>query len=313
VSAEVAAGAAPRADQRERESAVALGIVLDAGIVAVMTTVSLAGGSFTLLAESIRGGLGCLLECFSYSVLRRIHRGTLSELDYGTGKLEQVANLTIGASMLAAALWIAIGALRILSGDRDVGSPLGLALAAMAGMVNLYINVVAWDGVRRMATGGDSLIMDAQVLLRWTKLVASLVIGVDLTVAALAHDDVVVAWADALGATFVSGYIAVNALAVLRQCLPDLLDRSAGAPVRLAVERALALHAGSYARLLRVRTRRSGRTAFVEIALAFDAGLELAEVGRRTAALEASVRETIAGVEVSVLASANAPGKSSAN
>ena len=118
------------------------------------------------MADSIRAGLGTLLECFSFVVLRRIHRGTLVDLDYGTGKLEQVANLVIGASMLGGAVWIVVGALSILSGDRELGTPIGLAFAAIAGMVNVYENLLALDGMRRAAAQGDSLLMEAQVVLR---------------------------------------------------------------------------------------------------------------------------------------------------
>ena len=272
----MSAAIAITADQRRRERAVALAIAMDLSMFFSFLTVSIVGGSFTLLAESIRGGLGIALECFSYVVLRRIHRGALVDLDYGTGKLEQVANLVISASMLLGALWIGAGALRILTGDRELGTPIGLAAAAIAGMVNLYVNLVAWDGMRRVAAAGDSLILQAQLTLRWTKLFASLVIAIGLTVAALSTDDVIVAWADGLGSLFVGGYLVKSALAVLRGALPDLLDRSADRTTRLAVERGLARHAGDYVRLQRVRSRRSGHTAFVEIALELDAGLSLA-------------------------------------
>jgi divalent metal cation (Fe/Co/Zn/Cd) transporter len=56
------------------------------------------------------------------------------------------------------------------------------------------------------------------------------VVSVGLTVSALSTDDVVVAWADSLGSLFVAGYMVLNALEVMRTSLPDLLDRSAGAP-----------------------------------------------------------------------------------
>lgn len=290
--------------QRAKERSVAIAIVMDVAITVAIVTVSVVGSSFTLMAESIRCGLGILLECFSYLVLRRIHRGVLADLDYGTGKLEQVANLVIGASMLFAAMWIVVGALRILSGDREIGTPIGLAFAAIAGMVNIYVNLLALDGMRRAAAQGDSLIMQAQLLLRRTKLFASVVVGIGLTVAAFSTDDVIVAWADALGSLFVAGYITVNAFKLLRTTLPDLLDRSAGIEIRQAVDRGLTRHAEAYAQLHRVRSRRAGHTAFVEISLGFDPGLSMAEVDRRVEALKTTMREEIDNVEISILASA---------
>lgn len=291
-------------DQRAKERSVASAIVMDVAIVATFVTVGVVGGSFTLLADSIRAGLGVVLECFSYVVLRRIHRGVLVDLDYGTGKLEQVANLVIGASMLFGAMWIVVGALRILSGDREVGTPIGLAFAAIAGMVNVYVNLLALDGMRRAAAQGDSVLMQAQLLLRRTKLFASVVIVIGLTVAAFSTDDRIVAWADALGSAFVAVYSTTIAFKVLYTALPDLLDRSAGTEIQQAVGRSLARHADAYAHLHRVRSRRAGHTAFVEITLGFDPGLSMAEVDRRIEALKTTMREEVDDVEISILASA---------
>ena len=294
-------------EQKAREHSFLVAIVLDIAIVIAMITVSIAGGSFTLLAETLRAILGLLPEWFAFGVLRRIHRGVLVDLDYGTGKLEQVANLVIGATMLLAAGWVVIGALEILSGERELGPPIGLAAAAIVGFINLYINVVAWDAIRRLPGVRDSTILMAQLTLRRTKLLASVVISADLTVAALSTDPVVVALADAVGSIWVAGYMMVIAYQALRESLPDLLDFSAGKPIQEGVERSLARHAGDYAQLKRVRTRRSSHTAFVEVALEFEAGLSMAEVDRRITALKSTMREEVGEAEVSVLASAQAP------
>ena len=304
VSAAAPAPVVLTADQRAKERAIASAILMDIVIVASFITIAVAGGSFTLLADSIRAGLGLLLECFGFVVLRRIHRRVLADMDYGTGKLEQVSNLVVAVSMLAGAAWIGVGALSILSGDRELGSPIGLAFAAIAGMVNVFVNFIALDAMRRAAAGGDSLIMQAQLLLRRTKLIASVVVAVGLTVAARSTDDMVVAWADALGAGFVAVYSALIALQVLRTAVPDLLDRSAGIDVRDAVDRGLARHRNVYTQVHRVRSRRSGHTAFVEIALGFDPGLTMAEVDRRIQALATTMREEVGEAEISIVPSA---------
>ncbi len=291
-------------DQKAREHSFLVAIILDIGIVVAMVTVAIVGGSFTLLAESIRATLGLFPEWFTFGVLRRIHRGVLADLDYGTGKLEQVASLVIGVSMLLASVWIVIGAFRILGGERELGAPIGLAAAAVAGMVNLYLNVVAWDGVRRLPGVRESTIMNAQLTLRWTKLLASIIISADLTVAALSTDPVIVAVADAVGSLLVAAYMLLIAFQALRGSLPDLLDFSAGKSIQEAVDRSLARHAGDYSQLQRVRTRRSSQTAFVEIALEFEPGLSMAEVDRRIASLKTTMREEVGEAEVSVLASA---------
>src|SRR4029453_6240930 len=83
----------------------------------------------------------------------RVHRGKLQDLEFGGGKLEQVANLVTGLGMLGAAAWIATKAMAIVSGPGGAGTPRGLALAAMVGALNAYINFLAWDRMRMAAEG----------------------------------------------------------------------------------------------------------------------------------------------------------------
>ena len=282
-------------------------IIVDAFMVTALLLGGIVGGSLTMMAEAIRASLSYGLECFTIVVLRRIHRGVLADMEFGAGKLEQVAGVVIAASMLFGAVWIGWNVTRLWSGQRHLGAPIGLAYAAIVGMVNLYANVVAWDSVHRSMTADASIIMDAQLRLRWVKLVSSLVVSVGLTVSALSTDDVVVAWADSLGSLFVATYMIVHAVGVLRSALPDLLDRSAGPGVRDAVTHALAMHASEYDRVLRLRSRRSGRTTFIEIHLAYNAALSMAQVQQRVEALKASINAELADAEVSVVAmSANA-------
>ena len=286
-------------------------IVADAAMCTALLLAGFLGGSLIMLAEALRGTLGYALECFTFVLLRRIHRGVLADMEFGAGKIEQIASAVIAVSMLLAAAWIGLNVLHIWSGQRELGAPIGLACAAIVGVINLYINVLAWDSVRRSTTADSSLIMHAQLRLRWVKLVASVVVGIGLTVSALSTDDVVVAWTDSLGGLFVAGYMVVHAAGVLRTAVPDLLDRSAGADVRGVVTRAVAAHAGDYARALRTRTRRSGRATFVEIHLAFDPNLSIAEVERRIETLRAMIVGQLPGAEVAVVATA-APGAAEA-
>jgi divalent metal cation (Fe/Co/Zn/Cd) transporter len=262
------------------------------------------GGSLTMIAEAIRGTLMLAIEYFGLSVLRHVHRRTLVDLEFGTGKLEQIANLVIGAGMLGGAAWIAAKAVAIIAGQRALGTPFGLALAAIAGAANAYVNFIAWAGMRRAAQAADSLVMQAQLTARIVKLVSSLIVLGSLTIAALSTDEEVVAWADVSGSLFVAAFIVFNAAGLLKSAIPDLLDRSAGATVRDVVDRALASHAGDFRRLKRLRSRRSGRVVFIELALGFEAGLSIAEVDRRVGAVKDSIQREIAEAEVSVLAHA---------
>jgi divalent metal cation (Fe/Co/Zn/Cd) transporter len=292
-------------EEGAEERALFFAIVADALILIAMGLSGIYGGSLTMVAETIRGVLMALIEVFAYALMRRIHRGMQSDLEFGIGKLEQVGNLAIGIGMLASAAWIASKAVAMIAGERALGTPIGLAFAAVFGAVNMLINLLAWDGMRRAARAESSLVMLVQLKSRMIKLVSSFVVLLAMTIAAVVTDEVVTAWADALGSLFVTGFIVINALRTVQASMFDLLDRSAGAPVRAAVERVLARHDAAFARLERLRSRRSGRTVFVEVALTFDPGLTMAEVNRRVEEIRQALLGEIEHGDIAIVASSS--------
>lgn len=288
-------------EQLAQERSIRFALLADLGVLALFVPVGLLGGSLTIKAEAIRFVLGMSIEIFAYTVMWRLHRGKLHDLEYGGGKLEQIANLVTGLGMLAGAAWIASKAMEIVSGHAAVGTPLGLALAAIVGALNAYVNFVAWDAMRRATKGDASLVMHGQLQARRVKLTCSLVVLFTMTIAALSTDNVVVASADAVGSVFVAIFMVLNGSEMLRTGIPDLLDRSAGKTVRDTVDRVLAESAGDYQRLDRVRSRRSGRVVFVEVVLSFEPALTIAEVNRRIAGLKESMAREIEHADISIL------------
>jgi divalent metal cation (Fe/Co/Zn/Cd) transporter len=298
----------PTPQQLAQERSLLFALFLDTAVLALFIPVAFMGGSLTIKAETIRFVLMMSIEVFALIVMWRLHRGKLTDMEFGGGKLEQIASLVTGIGLLGGAAWVATKAMAIVSGEAAVGTPLGLALAAMVGALNAYVNFIAWDGMRRaVAGGGGTLVMQAQLQARWVKLVCSAVVLVTMTVAALSADNVVVASADALGSIFVAGFMVVNGMQMLRICVPDLLDRSAGKSVRDTVDRVLADSAGNYQRLDRVRSRKSGRVVFIEVALAFEPGLTVGEVNRRIEALKAAMAKDIEHADISILTTGVTP------
>lgn len=291
-------------EQRQREQSIQLALYMDYAMVVGLVVVAFAGGSLTLLAEAVRAGLMTLIEVFALAVMKRIHRGRLAGLEFGSGKLEQLVNLLIAGGMFVGAGWIAWGVVELALGGRPVGTPAGFAAAAVLCAVNAYVNLIAWDAMRRAARGGGSLIMRGQLQARVVKLVSSLVVQATLTVAVLSTDAVVIAWADAAGALFVTAFILRSAFEMLSAGLPDLVDRSVREEFQAAINRMLTRHFDDYDRLDRVRTRRSGDQMFAEISLGFRRDLTLAEIDERVDAMKASLREEVGEADISILAAA---------
>lgn len=292
-------------DQLAKERSIRFAIFADCTMLVSFTLIGIIGGSLTLVAESIRGFLIITTEAFSFLVMRRVHRDSLLDLDFGTGKIEQIANLVISAGMVFGATWVFWGVFGILAGDKQIGSPLGLTVAAMIAAVNTYINVVAWDGMRRAARAGKSIIMQAQLRSRFVRVFSSLFVQTTMTIAAVSSDATIAIWAEAIGSAFVACFIVSNAFDMARAGLPDLLDRSVEEEVQLVINRALASHFDDYALLHRVRTRRSGSSVFVELVLAYDGAMPMAEVARRTAAMKQTLHTDIDGADITIEATSS--------
>lgn len=287
--------------QRKEEQALLFSLLADGCVIVVMAPIAFLGGSLTLMAESLRFVMMMIIEYFAYAVMWRVHRGKLQDMEFGGGKLEQIVNFVTGLGMLVAAGWIAFKAVAVISGYTPVGRPLGLALAAIIGAVNAYINVLIWQKMRNAAQGEPTLVMLGQLRARMVKLVSSLVVLLALTVAALSTDNVVVAWADALGSIFVASFIVWNALGMLRSSVPDLADRTAGPTVHETIDNVLTSLAGDYERLDRVRSRRSWRVVFIEVVLSFHPRLTIAEVNRRIDRLKLAMQERLEHADISIL------------
>jgi len=290
------------AEQRGREGALILAAALDSGLVVLLLLGGIGGESLTCLAEGIRGGLMTLIDLVALVVIRKIHRGALSGFDYGTGKIEQLCSIGIALGLASGAGLVGYDAVGMAVRGHSDATPLGLTLAAVVGALNLLVNFISWDAVRQATSGRPSAIMSAQLRARTTKLLASLLVQVTMTVAALAKDPVVVAIADAVGALMVCMVMAYAALRLMLEAVPDLLDHSIAHVAQPALEQAIPALPSSF-RFAGFRSRGTPRAFALEVMLACRDGTDVGEVARAERQLAAELRRLLPDIELSVAVS----------
>lgn len=285
-----------RPHQRSRESALALAAILDGVIGLALLVVGVMAGSLTCFAESLRGNMMWVIDLVSLAVLRRVHRGKLSGFDFGTSKIEQLCSIAIAVGLIVGAGWVAVDAFQLAAGESSA-TPLGLCLAAAVGAVNVFINFVAWDKIRRAARGHRSSIMDAQLVARRARLLSSLVVQATMTGAAVAKDPLVVAWLDAAGALVVSVIMVRAALRLFREAVPDLVDRSANHVAAPALVRGAALLPPGMT-IDSFSSRGTARAFVLEVALGCASTTELAAVRTAARVLADDLARTLPGVDI---------------
>lgn len=284
----------------KRERSMLLAGLSDIAIIAAAFAAAAWGNSLMMAAEGLRGALLVALEMVLLVLLRRIHRGWTHNFDYGAGKLEQFANLGIGAAMGLGGLWIGITAAYRWWNPPEQ-AVLGLGFAVLVGAVNLLQNGLALMALWRAGRDGTSLIMIGQVRTRLAKLISSGIVFVALCVNAVLEGSRWGLLADVLGSAFVALVMIQLALSMARQALPSLLDRTLDEAQQGSINRVLARHFDAYDELLTVRSRLSGNTAMIEVMLGFEPMRPIGEIQSVVDRVAQEVGDLIPGALVSVI------------
>ncbi len=277
-----------------------LGIVLDLSIVTCAAAAAVWGNSLSLLAELLRGIPLLALEAVLLVLLRRINRGQLTAYDYGTRKVEQLANLIAGATLIFGALWL-MSKLAARYGVPQEQPSIGLAFAALVAVVNLAVNITVLHSIWRAAQGGQSLILNGQIVVRLSKVVASALVTLAIAVNALFGPEGIGGIADLVGTAVVIVVMLVFGGQMVLQAMPHLVDRTLGEQQQLLINRALAERFEDFDDLQAVRTRTEGSNAWVEIELGFAPERPVGEAAKAADRIAAQVRELVPGARVLVV------------
>jgi divalent metal cation (Fe/Co/Zn/Cd) transporter len=284
-------------EERRKETAVLIPNLVDCVLLVLFIAVAVGTGSLTMLSETIRGGLMLGAALYGYVVLRAVHRRRLDRFEFGVAKIEQAVSLLIGVGLLVSGLWVAQSVVASLTSAGQPPSPRGLAVAAVANAINTAANILGWVMLVASREGATE-VYESQIRVRFTMMTSAIALQVTLTIAALAKDPGLVLLLDGLGATFVAGLMCINGVSMVSGALPDLLDAPARDAAAKAI-RAVAAEALTADQILKVRTRRSGPTAFAEVTLRSGAVSSTEELASKRSEIEDALRTN--GVDAEVL------------
>ena len=286
-----------------RERSILLACLLDLAVIIPFILIGLYANTLTLVAEALRGTLMVGLELVLWSMLRRIHRGRTTDYDYGVGKMEQFANLSIGVAMGAMGAWLLFAAFERW-GVPEAQRSTGMVVASLAALGNLVLNAVSLRALWLAGRDGTSAIMTVQIRSRAVKLVASAIVAASIAVNAVANLLLAPAWvagtAEAAGTVFVGLVMIQLCVSLWREAVPHLLDRSLDEARQTSINRALAGHFAHYDALMAVRSRIAGKQAHVDIALGFEPQRTIGEIQTVTDAVSRELNDLIPGSSVTV-------------
>jgi divalent metal cation (Fe/Co/Zn/Cd) transporter len=289
----------PTPAQRKQERALALVIWLDGLIIPPYLAVGLAVGSLAIIAEALRGGILLLVVGVSLRALRRAHRGLVGDFDYGIGKLERALSGGVAVLLLFAAGFIVWRA--FVMKPAVPPSPFLAALAIVLVLANLGVNSFPLIPLWRSIRGQPSLIVLSLFRAGLAKALGSVIVVASVCIHALASDPMAGRIAEAVGALVVVGLMIVIAAGLLREAMPDLLDRAIAEPMQMQVNRTLATFFHDYDELIAVRTRRSGNIAHVEITLGFAPERRLGDLSEIVARMREHLEQAIPNSDIVIV------------
>lgn len=254
-------------DQLDKEKAVFWAIVLDTVILAFFSVTGLLSGSMTALSEIIRFMLLLTIEYVSYAVLKRAHRGRFNEFEYGTGKIERITNLLVAFGLLLSSLYILSKIFS--SGDSVPISTNNLMLTIVSATVNLMANYYFSIAFIRSNETESSMIISSQIAARIAKTVASVVVLGILMLTLWLPDPRSARIVDLVGSIFLVGYMVYIADGLIKESLPEILDRTIPEPEHYQLLRILAENFDQYDGFNGYKARRSGKDLFILLSLSF--------------------------------------------
>jgi cation diffusion facilitator family transporter len=289
----------PTPEQLKQERALAIVILLDLLLIVPYLVVGIAVGSLVMVAEVLRGSLLLLVICVSLRTLRRSHRNLTGQYEYGIGKLERALSLAVAVLLLLAAGYIFWEA---FVGEVQPPTSRWLAILAVIFVclnlgINMYSLFPLWQSLREE----PSVIVLSHFRARLTKAFGSLVVVACVAIHMFSSNPMAGRIAEAIGSIIVAGFMIVIGVGLLREAMPDLLDRAISEPMQMQVNRVLANFFNDYDELIAVRTRRSGNTAHVEITLGFSPEKNLGALFEILARMQKDLEQAIPNSDILIV------------
>jgi ferrous-iron efflux pump FieF len=259
-------------------------------LVGIKTFAYFASHSVAMLASLADSALDLFTSSINLFAIRQALTPADAEHRFGHGKAEPLAGLAQGAFITASALFLVIQAVnRIL-----VPEPIEHSIAALVVMcvaIACAIGLILYE--RKVVAATGSLAVEADQ----SHYFADLVTNIGVVLALLLSSGLGWTLADPLIAIAVSGVMLWSALGVGRQAFNQLMDRELPDEERARICRIAQSHR-AVKNVHDLKTRMAGLSTFIQLHLALDPNISLAEAHTISDAVERALLEAYPGADV---------------
>ena len=267
------------------------GLIVNALLVVVKLVAGVLGNTYALITDAVESSADIFSSLIVWGGLTIAAQPADEDHPYGHGKAEALAASVVAFMLLAAAVGIAIQAVREIRTPHLTPAPWTL-------LVLVLVMAIKWTLARRVHTiGADigSTAVKADAFHHLSDAFTSAAAFIGITIAVVGSR-----WrggsgwesADDWAALFASGIIAFNAISILRPAMHDLMDRMPGEEVVEPMRRAAESVPGVL-RVEKLAVRKSGLALHASIHVQADPEMSLETAHQLGGRVKAAMRREV--------------------
>jgi cation diffusion facilitator family transporter len=264
-------------EQRKKTSVAALSVASNSVLVVFKLIVGVLIGSVSVLSEAIHSGIDLIAAIIAFFAVRISGRAADEEHPFGHTKVENISAAVEALLIFAAAVWIIFEAVQKLIHPRPLETvSWGVGIMLVSTIANLVISQRLFKVGRE--TDSAALIADGWHLRTdvYTSGGVMVALGI-IWLGAYLFPGLNLSWIDPIAAIAVAGLIIHAAYDLTRRAVQDLVDQSVPVEEKEWMENYLSSLYPTVHSFHRLRTRKAGATRFINLHLALDSKLTVAE------------------------------------
>ncbi len=264
----------------------AVGGVINAGLFALKFGLGLLTGSMALVADGIHSLSDLATDLVVIGGIRLANRPADRSHAYGHGKFETLAGLVVALALLVAGGWLIWeSAVGLRHGD---GHPPGALIMAVAGL-SILVKEGLYRATCRTARRVHSTALQANAWHHRTDALSSVAVLLGGAATSLGYPG-----GDKVAAVVVGAMVIMAAVRILGRAFHELVEGALPQEEQRAIAQAIE-HVEGVQSWHRLRTRRLGRQALVDVHIQVDPSMPVQEAHDIATQVERTVKQALGG------------------
>lgn len=285
-------------NHKQKENLLLLTVVTSFIALIPSAYVAYVSGSVTLFADFSKCSVEFLAIFISWKVLQKTKRSDESTYNFGLGKLEHLASISVSVALFIAflvAYFSSVG--RFINPAPLDNVVIGIVFAGLSVFGNLFILFKSIACLRKE----KSLLIESQKKLFQAKALASTVVLFALLGSYYIPPNWGSYYLDPIGSLFISFFLLHSAYKLISSSMDGLLDRSIEEAYQLQILKILFQHEENYQGFRRIRSRFSGNKHFVQIYLEFEAKTKIETIDKAIINISKDINHELPKVDLVIV------------